>query len=204
MARTLPYSLEEVMHILLSSLASKPDPRFEEVRLHLESAWQAWCGGDELAKDAAQETWAKMLSHGFENLERLFREGRFSSLRGLEGYLFLAFRNQWFDLLRARKHAPESRLTEPPYPMPLESPPAEELARRREIVASLHSFIETLDATDRSIFYEHFMEDCSDQDIARRLSLSRSAVASKLKRWRRRLRERLADHLGDSREEDDA
>ena len=95
MARELPYSLEEVMRILLSSLTSQPDPRFEEVRSHLDGTWKAWSRDDHLADDASQETWAKMLAGGFRKLEQMHSHDRFSSVRSLEAYLFLAFRNQW-------------------------------------------------------------------------------------------------------------
>jgi RNA polymerase sigma-70 factor (ECF subfamily) len=193
MARELPYSLEEVMRILLSSLTSQPDPRFEEVRSHLDGTWKAWSRDDHLADDASQETWAKMLAGGFRKLEQMHSHDRFSSVRSLEAYLFLAFRNQWRDLQRARRRAPEAPLTDLTDQIPSDEPPPEEQSQRREILRRTLSFMDALDPTDKSIFYRHFVEGLPDREIAIGLALSRDTVAAKLKRWRKRLRERLEE-----------
>lgn len=125
------------------------------------------------AEDAAQQTWFQLL----KNWERV------SALpwTETEGYAVTAAKNCALDILRA-----ERRTTAFPEDW---DPPAQEA--HQEEYDYLVSLIRALPENYRRILELKCVEEQSNREIARRLGVNESTVASRVMRGRAMLRERL-------------
>ena len=125
------------------------------------------------AEDAAQQTWLKLVQNW----------SRISALpwRETEGYAVTISKNCALDMLRSdRKTAAFSENWEPP---------AQE--ERQEEYDYLVSLIRALPENYRRILELKCVEEQTNREIARRLGLKESTVASRVMRGRTMLKERL-------------
>ena len=130
-------------------------------------------GDQTRAEDAAQQTWFQLLK-SWERVSALPWEET-------EGYTVTAAKNCALDILRAEK-----RTTAFPEDW---DPPAPEA--RQDEYDYLVSLIRCLPENYRRILELKCVEEQSNQEIARRLKMNESTVASRVMRGRAMLREQL-------------
>ena len=125
------------------------------------------------AEDAAQQTWFQLLKSW----------GRVSAMpwEETEGYAVTAAKNCALDMLRA-----ERRTTA--FPEDWDPPAREEHQERYDYLVSL---IRALPENYRRILELKCVEEQSNREIARRLQINESTVASRVMRGRAMLREQL-------------
>lgn len=140
------------------------------------------------AEDVVQESFLR----AFRFLDHLREPEHFAS------WLSRIVKNTAYTLLRRRKDraAPVSD----PLAQPLPPAPAVE---QREVHAYLRREIGRLDERYRDVLLLHYFAGISTGEIAKVLSISRSAVLKRLERGRHALGERLVDALGQGLEGED-
>lgn len=134
------------------------------------------------AEDAAQETFLRAYRH--------FR--RYDARRSFATWLLSIAAHHCIDLLRRKRLAmvsldDEARAWRPPVE-PGMSPEAQVIRRQQE--EQLRALLASLSPKDRAVVVLYYWHDCSCRQIAEALSLSESAVKSRLFRARRELAER--------------
>lgn len=130
-------------------------------------------GDPSKAEDAAQQTWLQLLRN-WERVSAL-------SWGETEGYAVTAAKNAALDILRS-----ERRTTSFPEDW---DPPAQEECQSE--YAYLLSLIRALPEGYRRILELKCVEEQTNREIARRLQINESTVASRILRGRAMLRERL-------------
>ena len=130
-------------------------------------------GNPTQAEDAAQQTWLKLVQ-GWDRVSALPWEET-------EGYAVTAAKNCALDMLRA-----ERRTTA--FPEDWDPPAREEHQERYDYLVSL---IRALPENYRRILELKCVEEQSNREIARRLQINESTVASRVMRGRAMLREQL-------------
>ena len=125
------------------------------------------------AEDAVQQTWLYLLSH-WERVSAFAWEE-------IGGYAVTAVKNAAMDLLRKERRTV-------PFPDTWEAPAREEAT---EEYAFLVSLIQSLPEGYRRILELKCVEEETNREIARRMGLNESTVATRIKRGRAILRERL-------------
>ena len=130
-------------------------------------------GDQPRAEDAAQQTWLQLLRR-WERVSALPWEET-------EGYVVTAAKNCALDILRA-----ERRTTA--FPEDWDPPAREEHQERYDYLVSL---IRALPENYRRILELKCVEEESNREIARRLQINESTVASRVMRGRAMLREQL-------------
>jgi len=130
-------------------------------------------GDQTRAEDAAQQTWFQLLRN-WERVSALAWEET-------EGYAVTAAKNAALDILRTERKTTA-------FPEDWDLPAREE---RQDEYDYLVSLIRALPENYRRILELKCVEEQSNQEIARRLSINESTVASRVMRGRAMLRERL-------------
>lgn len=141
-------------------------------------------GEPEAAEDAAQESFLR----AYQNILRYDRQRSFAT------WLLSIAAHYCIDRLRRRRFTSIS-IDDDDEEHPMELPdhsalnPEAEAARREE-QEQLHKVLRSLDATDRAAIVLRYWYDFSEVEIAESLSLTISAVKSRLHRARRELAKR--------------
>lgn len=130
-------------------------------------------GNPTLAEDAAQQTWVQLL-RSWERVSAL-------PWSQTGGYVATVAKNTALDVLRAERQAE-------PFPENWDPPAREE---HQEEYAYLVSLIRALPENYRRILELKCVQELSNREIARRLKIKESTVASRVMRGRAMLRERL-------------
>ena len=130
----------------------------------------SFCGSREDAEDAVQEVFLKYLRSG----------KRFSDPDELRRYLTTATANQCRDLLKSAARRRNRGLEETDRPAASQEDPDARLDVRQALLR--------LPPRYRGVVYLFYYEDCSVREIADRLSLSETAVRTRLDRARKQLR----------------
>ena len=130
-------------------------------------------GNPSHAEDAVQQTWLHLLRH-WERVSAL-------SWDEAGGYAVTAVKNAAIDLLRKEQRAVQFSET-------WEAPAREE---NTEEYAYLVSMIQALPDGYRRILELKCVEEATNREIAKRMGLNESTVASRVQRGRAMLRERL-------------
>jgi RNA polymerase sigma-70 factor, ECF subfamily len=139
-------------------------------------------GEPEAAEDAAQESFLR----AYQNI------GRYDNQRSFATWLLSIAAHYCIDRLRRRRFIPVSIDSEDDegnsLDLPdLSAPNPETEAMRREDQVRLHKVLNSLDATDRAAIVLRYWHDFSEIEIASTLSLTVSAVKSRLHRARKEL-----------------
>lgn len=154
-------------------------------------------GEDEAAEDAAQESFLRV----YRNLARFDRQRSFAT------WLLSITAHYCIDCLRRRKFTMISIDAErDDDERPMELPDVEALNPEQETVrheeqAALQRVLQQLDATDRAAVVLRYWYDFSEIEISQSLSLTVSAVKSRLHRARRELARRLQAGSSEARVE---
>ena len=127
----------------------------------------------EKAEDAVQQAWLRMLQH-WERVSCLDWD-----LAG--GYAVTTVKNAAIDILRQEKRIE-------PLPTTWDPPAREE---RQDEYQYLVSLIQSLPDTYRRILELKYVEENSNREIARRLKMNEATVATRARRGRMMLKERL-------------
>ena len=133
----------------------------------------------EAAEDAAQESFLR----AYQNLDR------YDTSRPFRTWLLSIAAHHCIDRLR-RRHFVNVSVDDDESPMELPDPAApnpEAETVKREEQQRLHGVLQELDATDRAAVVMRYWNDLSEAEIAEALSLTVSAVKSRLFRARRAL-----------------
>ncbi len=154
----------------------------EEYQTHVYNLCYRMLGEPEAAEDAAQETFLR----AYQNLRR------YDQTRSFATWLLSIGAHYCIDRLRRRKLAMFSMDEENDDGTTLEladaaSPDPEAESVKREDRDRLHILLKGLDETDRAAIIMRYWYDYSENDIAESLSLTISAVKSRLHRARRAL-----------------
>ena len=135
-------------------------------------------GEPEAAEDAAQEVFLRV----YRNLWRYNPERAFGT------WLMSIAAHYCIDRLRRRKMTLFSMDEEDAIELPdLGAPDPEREAVKSEERQRLHGLLQSLDPLDRAALTLRYWNDCSEAEIAETLSLTISAVKSRLHRARRAL-----------------
>lgn len=130
-------------------------------------------GNHEKAEDAVQQAWLHILQH-WERVSCLNCD-----LAG--GYAVTTVKNAAIDFLRQEKRA---------VPLPITwTPPVRE--EGQDEYQYLVALIQTLPNTYRRILELKYIEENSNREIARRLNMNESTVATRARRGKMMLRERI-------------
>ena len=169
-----------MLAICLAMLETEQDQRrftrlFEAHEKKIYAVVLRILGDRDRAEDAAQQTWLKLV----QNWDRV------SALPWgeTEGYVVTVAKNCALDILRA-----ERKMTAFPEDW---DPPAQE--DRQEEYHYLVSLIRSLPENYRRILELKLVEERTNREIARRLGINESTVASRVKRGRAMLRRRLEE-----------
>ncbi len=132
-------------------------------------------GNAEDAEDAAQETFLR----AYKNLRR------YDANRSFSTWLLSIAAHYCIDQMRRRRYQVVSVEDLPYADLPDPAPGVENSLRRKEEQRSVRALLESLEPTDRAAVVMYYWYDCSYQEIAEALSLTLSAVKSRLHRARR-------------------
>lgn len=136
-------------------------------------------GNAQDAEDAAQETFLR----AYQNLRRYDQARPFST------WLLSIAAHYCIDQARKRRH-PVIAIEELPVPdLPEPAPGLEATLSRKEEQQRIHRLLDTLDPVDRAAVIMYYWYDFSYDEICQALSLSLSAVKSRLHRARRAMAE---------------
>lgn len=136
-------------------------------------------GNAQDAEDAAQETFLR----AYQNLRRYDRARPFST------WLLSIAAHYCIDQARKRRH-PVVAIEELPVPdLPEPAPGMESMLSRKEEQQRIRRLLDTLDPLDRAAVVMYYWYDFSYDEICQALSLSLSAVKSRLHRARRAMAE---------------
>jgi len=154
----------------------------EEHQTHVYNLCYRMLGEPEAAEDAAQESFLR----AYQNLQRYDRNRPFAT------WLLSIAAHYCIDRLRRRKLSMFSLDEENDDGVTFEiadpaSPNPEAESVKREERDRLHILLKDLDATDRAAIILRYWNDYSEIEIAESLSLTVSAVKSRLHRARRAL-----------------
>jgi RNA polymerase sigma-70 factor, ECF subfamily len=144
-------------------------------------------GEPESAEDAAQESFLRV----YQNISRYDRQRPFAT------WLLSIAAHYCIDRLRRRRFSiisidAEREDDERPMELPdLGAPNPEQESVRREEQDALHAVLQQLDATDRAAVVLRYWYDFSEIEISQSLSLTVSAVKSRLHRARKEIARRL-------------
>jgi RNA polymerase sigma-70 factor (ECF subfamily) len=144
-------------------------------------------GEPESAEDAAQESFLRV----YQNISRYDRQRPFAT------WLLSIAAHYCIDRLRRRKFSiisldAEREDDDRPMELPdADAPNPEREAVRREEQAALQAVLQQLDATDRAAIVLRYWYDFSEIEISQSLSLTVSAVKSRLHRARKEIARRL-------------
>jgi RNA polymerase sigma-70 factor (ECF subfamily) len=120
---------------------------------------------------------------------RLVRRESGLSLSSEESYFRRAAVNAALDLIRSRKTSADVRLEDA-------SLPQSDAAQNREMRDCLRRAFAQLTRRSAEIFALRYLEDFSNQEIARMLDMSQVLVAVTLHRTRRRLQKEIRSYFG--------
>jgi RNA polymerase sigma-70 factor (ECF subfamily) len=136
-------------------------------------------GEEELAEDAAQETFFK----AYRNL------GRYDRTRSFATWLLSIAAHHCIDMLRRRRYISISIDDEESHAeLPdIHAPDPEFETVRHEEQDRVQTMLKSLDAVDRAAVVMRYWNDCSEVEIAQSLSLTVPAVKSRLHRARKAL-----------------
>lgn len=169
-----------MLAICLAMLETEQDQRrftrlFEAHEKKIYAVVLRILGDRDRAEDAAQQTWLQLLR----------RWDRVSALpwEETEGYMVTAAKNCAVDILRTERKAV-------PFPKDWDPPAREE---QEDEYAYLVSLIRSLPEGYRRILELKLVEEQSNREIARRLGMNESTVASRVLRGRTMLKERLEE-----------
>jgi RNA polymerase sigma-70 factor (ECF subfamily) len=142
-------------------------------------------GNAQDAEDAAQETFLR----AYQNMRR------YDSNRPFSTWLLSIAAHYCIDQTRKRRYPLVSveELVEPELPEP--SPGVETVVSRKEEQQRVRAILETLDAVDRAAVILYYWYDFSYDEICQSLSLTLSAVKSRLHRARRAMAEEWSRSL---------
>jgi RNA polymerase sigma-70 factor (ECF subfamily) len=132
-------------------------------------------GNAEDAEDAAQETFLR----AYKSMKRYDNSRPFST------WLLSIAAHYCIDQMRKRRYQVVSVEDLPVPDLPDTSPGLETSLGRREEQRRVHAVLATLEATDRAAVVMYYWYDFSYEEIAQALSLTVSAVKSRLHRARR-------------------
>jgi RNA polymerase sigma-70 factor (ECF subfamily) len=140
-------------------------------------------GNAEEAEDAAQETFMRIYK-GFK---------RYDPKRSFSTWVMSIAAHYCIDQLRKRRLTILSMNAEPHINPPDTSPGPEEMVSRNEDIKRIRSLLSTLNPTDRAAVILRYWYEFSYVEIANSLSLSVSAVKSRLHRARLALAQTWAE-----------
>jgi len=142
-------------------------------------------GNAQDAEDAAQETFLR----AYQNMRR------YDSNRPFSTWLLSIAAHYCIDQTRKRRYPLVSveELVEPELPEP--SPGVETVVSRKEEQQRVRAILETLDPVDRAAVILYYWYDFSYDEICQSLSLTLSAVKSRLHRARRAMAEEWSRSL---------
>jgi RNA polymerase sigma-70 factor (ECF subfamily) len=149
---------------------------------HLMAVGRRYCGDEELARDAIQDT---MLAAGL-------KLGEFRGDGSLEGWLVRMVANFCRRMHRGRKNDPSLHVDVAKAEIGDDSSTPEEDAVRGELMAILSRALDVLSPNDRSLVLLADAEGWTAPEIAEEFDMTPGQVRTRLSRARRRLR----DHLG--------
>lgn len=137
-------------------------------------------GSEQEAEDAAQETFWR----AYQALQR------YDSQRSFATWLLSIAAHYCIDLQR-RRHLPTFSIDElPEFDAPDHAPDPEKAVSQSEQNRALHSILASLNPQDRAAVVLRYWYDYSDEEIGKTLSLTTSAVKSRLFRARQLLAQR--------------
>ena len=154
-------------------------------------------GEPEAAEDAAQESFLRV----YQNISRYDRQRPFAT------WLLSIAAHYCIDRLRRRKFSmlsidAEKDNDERPTEFPdVNAPNPEQEAVHREDQEALHNILQQLDATDRAAVILRYWYDFSEIEISQSLSLTVSAVKSRLHRARKEIARRMQANSPETRVE---
>jgi RNA polymerase sigma factor (sigma-70 family) len=183
---------ETLLAVLRSASTPVPDPRLDGALRSMRREWiriararLARLGDD--TEDAVQVALMKVLSA--DKLSTL------ADASALERWARSIFVNTALDYLRDAQRRGRRQASPPDFPdagtdwldrLPTPEPDPEERVRRAERLAIIRGCLRELDDA-----WLRYAEDLPEREVAARVGASRAAVATRLKRFRRWLRERL-------------
>ncbi len=154
-------------------------------------------GEPESAEDAAQESFLRV----YQNISRYDRQRSFATwlLSIAAHYCIDRLRRKKFNIISLDAERDDE---ERPMEFPdADAPNPEREAVRREEQAALQAVLQQLDATDRAAVVFRYWYDFSEIEIAQSLSLTVSAVKSRLHRARKEIARRLQANSPEARVE---
>ena len=140
-------------------------------------------GNAEDAEDAAQETFLR----AYKSMRR------YDTSRPFSTWLLSIAAHYCIDQLRRRRFQIVSVEDLPVPDLPDPSPGLENSLGRREEQRRIRTLLDTLEPTDRAAVVMYYWYDCSYEEIAQTLTLTLSAVKSRLHRARRAMAETWQD-----------
>jgi RNA polymerase sigma-70 factor (ECF subfamily) len=177
------------------------DQAFTQLVEHYQTPVYNLCyrmlGEDEAAEDAAQESFLR----AYRNLARYDRQRPFAT------WLLSITAHYCIDCLRRRKYIvvsmdAESDDDDRPMELPdIQAINPEQETIRHEEQAALQRVLQQMDATDRAAVVLRYWYDFSEIEIAQSLSLTVSAVKSRLHRARKEIARRIQAAMIETHEE---
>ena len=140
-------------------------------------------GNAEDAEDAAQETFLR----AYKSMRR------YDSSRSFSTWLLSIAAHYCIDQLRRRRFQVVSVEDLPVPDLPDPSPGLENNLGRKEEQRKIRALLDTLEPIDRAAVVMYYWYDCSYEEIAQALTLTLSAVKSRLHRARRAMAETWQD-----------
>jgi RNA polymerase sigma-70 factor, ECF subfamily len=154
-------------------------------------------GEPEYAEDAAQESFLRV----YQNISRYDRQRPFATwlLSIAAHYCIDRLRRRKFNLVSIDAEGDDDE--RPVEFADVHAPNPEQESVRREEQEALHSVLQQIDATDRAAVILRYWYDFSEIEISQSLSLTVSAVKSRLHRARKEIARRLQANSAETRVE---